>query len=597
MTLSADEQYMLELINRARLDPEAEAARYGIGLNDGLTEGTISAAAKEVLAPNALLESAATEHTTWLAANNTLTHQGAGNSLPDDRISASGYPGGSGFNYGEILGVVNMSGLGSPTAIVNELHRLTMLNMIDSADGSSDREALFYESVREAGIEIRTGTYTIASAPWALTHVPLGEAFNAALTTQNFGRVGPDVFLTGVAYTDGDDDGFYSIGEGVAGVGFAVGAGTAATAAAGGYALRLAPGAGQTVTVTAAGGAVSTVVADLSAGNVKLDLVDGILFRSSGSLTLVSGVRDAELLGIADLTLAGNAQANRLAGNRGDNLLTGLDGNDSLLGGAGNDTISGGNNWDTLDGGDGDDQVWGGNGRDLARLGNGNDIFWDNGQADANGHDTVWAGAGNDTVNGGGGNELIQGEDGADSLLGGAGNDTISGGNNWDTIRGGDGDDQVWGGNGRDLVFLGNGNDVFWDNGQADANGHDTVWAGAGNDTVNGGGGNELIQGEAGNDSLLGGAGNDTISGGVGADHFVFAAGHGSDLVTDFESGIDRLMLDDALWGGGLTAAQVIAGHAAAAASALVLDFGGGNMITLAGLAATGLAESDLVII
>src|SRR5262245_58376639 len=47
-------QYMLELINRARTDPAAEAARpdYGIDLNEGLAPGTISADPKQPLAPN-----------------------------------------------------------------------------------------------------------------------------------------------------------------------------------------------------------------------------------------------------------------------------------------------------------------------------------------------------------------------------------------------------------------------------------------------------------------------------------------------------------------------------------------------------------------
>jgi serralysin len=43
--LNAYEQYMLELINRARLDPDAEAQRYGIGLNDG-GAGTVAAQAQ-----------------------------------------------------------------------------------------------------------------------------------------------------------------------------------------------------------------------------------------------------------------------------------------------------------------------------------------------------------------------------------------------------------------------------------------------------------------------------------------------------------------------------------------------------------------------
>ena len=33
--MTPQEQLMLELINRARMDPNAEAARYGIALNEG----------------------------------------------------------------------------------------------------------------------------------------------------------------------------------------------------------------------------------------------------------------------------------------------------------------------------------------------------------------------------------------------------------------------------------------------------------------------------------------------------------------------------------------------------------------------------------
>ncbi len=44
------EQLMLELINRARMNPAGEAARYGIALNEGLPSNPISTAPKEVLA-------------------------------------------------------------------------------------------------------------------------------------------------------------------------------------------------------------------------------------------------------------------------------------------------------------------------------------------------------------------------------------------------------------------------------------------------------------------------------------------------------------------------------------------------------------------
>jgi Ca2+-binding RTX toxin-like protein len=40
---------------------------------------------------------------------------------------------------------------------------------------------------------------------------------------------------------------------------------------------------------------------------------------------------------------------------------------------------------------------------------------------------------------------------------------------------------------------------------------------------------------------LAGGAGNDVLRGGLGADTFVFEAGGGSDVVRDFEAGIDLL--------------------------------------------------------
>ncbi len=35
---SQAEQYLLELINRARLDPQAEADRFGIDLNENLAD-------------------------------------------------------------------------------------------------------------------------------------------------------------------------------------------------------------------------------------------------------------------------------------------------------------------------------------------------------------------------------------------------------------------------------------------------------------------------------------------------------------------------------------------------------------------------------
>jgi Ca2+-binding RTX toxin-like protein len=68
-------------------------------------------------------------------------------------------------------------------------------------------------------------------------------------------------------------------------------------------------------------------------------------------------------------------------------------------------------------------------------------------------------------------------------------------------------------------------------------------------------GGQDRLDGGAGDDRLTGGTGNDVMTGGAGADVFVFA--DGSDRLTDMGAA-DRLLLDDALWSGRPSPAQVI---------------------------------------
>ena len=139
------------------------------------------------------------------------------------------------------------------------------------------------------------------------------------------------------------------------------------------------------------------------------------------------------------------------------------------------------------------------------------------------------------------------------------------------------------------LTLRGTGaaNDLTGNNGanlMVGVGGADMMLGGAGNDTVNGGGGV---------DRLGGGTGDDRLVGGAKADSFVFGAGDGKDRITDFTTGQgDRLELDDALWGNSaLTAAQVVANFAHVVAAGVSLDFGGGDVLTLAGLTTTtGLA-------
>src|SRR3954451_24642634 len=86
------EQYMVELINRARANPSAEAARFGIDLSEGLRNGeVITTDPKQPLAINFNLTDAARSHAAWLIANSTFGHSGAGGSGPQDRMLAAGW--------------------------------------------------------------------------------------------------------------------------------------------------------------------------------------------------------------------------------------------------------------------------------------------------------------------------------------------------------------------------------------------------------------------------------------------------------------------------------------------------------------------------
>ncbi|MDJ0820527.1 MAG: endo alpha-1,4 polygalactosaminidase [Paracoccaceae bacterium] len=287
-----------------------------------------------------------------------------------------------------------------------------------------------------------------------------------------------------------------------------------------------------------------------------------------------------------------------LFGRKGSDTLTGGNGADTLLGGFGADELFGNNGQDWLDGGPNNDRLFGsnsndtvigGNGRDTAYLGNGDDRFIDNGQIGIRGSDRVFGGNGNDLIEGRGGYDTIFGGNGNDTLFGGwdydvidggNGNDQIMGGAGFDRIYAGDHDDVVEGGHGRDWVYLGNGNDHFVDDSQTGRRkGSDRVFGGPGNDTIEAEGG------------------NDTLTGGPGADTFVFTGSMiEADRVTDYTPGTDALQIDDALWGGGLTAAQVVNTYAQVTPDGVLFDFGGGNSILLAGLSTTNGLADDLTI-
>ena len=74
--------------------------------------------------------------------------------------------------------------------------------------------------------------------------------------------------------------------------------------------------------------------------------------------------------------------------------------------------------------------------------------------------------------------------------------------------------------------------------------GNDTLNGDNQSDILDGGAGNDTLTAYAGNDTLIGGAGNDKLYGGNGDDTYVFAKGHGSDSVTDYQ-GKQTFRFDD----------------------------------------------------
>lgn len=430
MSLTAGEQYLIELINRGRLDPAAEAARYNLSLNAGLTRGAIDNSAKQVLAPNEKIEAAATKHSAWMLANDSFAHAGAGGSNAGDRMQDSGYTFTGSWGWRE-----NLAWLGSTGGI--NLEKSIAQHHEGLYRSESHRVNTFAEGMREIGVGQVGGDFTYQ-----------GRTYQSSMVTEKFAVSGSDVFVTGVAYRDADRNHFYSIGEGQKGVWVKADGDSDTTATAGGYAVEVGKQSDMRVDVGIGSTRLASLEVDTRDGNVKLDIVterDGTrVLELSGDATLVSGLRDAKLLGSADLSLSGNGSNNRLTGNDSDNALSGGGGRDALYGLDGRDNIDGGAGGDYIRGGDGNDNILGGDDCD--------NLYGDNG------NDRILGGNSTDKIRGGTGNDLIYGQDGNDTLWGHEGNDRLKGGN---------GHDRLWGGEGRDLLDGSGGNDLM--TGEADA--------------------------------------------------------------------------------------------------------------------------------
>jgi Ca2+-binding RTX toxin-like protein len=296
-----------------------------------------------------------------------------------------------------------------------------------------------------------------------------------------------------------------------------------------------------------------------------------------------------------DILVGGTGQDSLWGGSENDRL-EGKAGNDHLFGGIGNDKLVGGDGDDALYDIYGNDVFFGGNGSDTvsylesdtgisANLTTGANSGGDSYNSIENltgsnhagdelygsaGENVLDGARGRDTIGGYSGDDLLLGRAGRDKLYGGAGNDTLKGGNGNDYLRDASGQDVFFGGAGVDTVsYLGhksgvsinlltgdnNSGDLYYkiENLQGSRSASDTLIGDSaanklrgmgGNDSLSGGNGNDQLIGGSGSDTLDGGNGNDLLIGGAGSDIFRFRDYSGRDIITDFELGIERDMLD-----------------------------------------------------
>ena len=323
------EQLLLELMNRARLDPLGEAARLGIDLNLGLAAGTISSATKQALAPNELLESAARSHTQYMLATNQFNHANIGDGTPTSRIQAAGYALMGSWMTGENIAWTGTTGSADAIAQTYQIAE----NLFRSA---GHRVNTLADGFREAGTGIIAGKFASG-----------GTTYNAVMATENFGLSGSKVFVSGVAINDTNGNNFYDPGEAQSGVSVTVTTpgfttGSSVTAAAGGYSVTT--GAGAHVVTFSGGGLAAPVSATFYGGanNVKADLAGTNEILSSVTTSLGAGAKLLTLLGAVNADGTGNSLDNVLTGSNGANGLSGGAGNDILIGGTGRDVLTGG---------------------------------------------------------------------------------------------------------------------------------------------------------------------------------------------------------------------------------------------------------------
>lgn len=247
--LSPEEQLIVELVNRARMDPQFEVNR----LDEPLAAG-ISSSPVEALAVVPTLSDAAEAHSEDMDNQDYFSHTGRDGDRPWDRAQEAGH---ENSYVGENIGWVGSTNTSFDAQARAEGHHHNLW------DSDGHQANLMSGNWSEIGVGYDYGSY---------------QGYNGStFVTELFSDTGKS-YLTGVVIDDQDGDEFYDMGEGQGDVRITAYNDDASYATStwdsGGYSLALPPG---TYTVLFEGGDLDApyeTEVTIGNDNVKLDVLD-----------------------------------------------------------------------------------------------------------------------------------------------------------------------------------------------------------------------------------------------------------------------------------------------------------------------------------
>jgi uncharacterized protein YkwD/predicted secreted protein len=254
LSVAADEQQFIYLLNRARHDPVAyqQEAHLSVDLS--------AVAPRPPLAVNDTLEASSQFHAQEMARFNYFGHQSqVTGDWPNKMARDQGYTLPSFFPSNNNTIESLAAGIADPASALQLLivdsgisppgHRIHLLGM-DS-----------FANHREIGVGLRSNATSTYRDYWAI--------HTAYVDTT-------DRFLTGVVFNDANNNGLYDAGEGIAGATVSAGGVTTPTNSAGGWATRVAGNGTYNVTVSGSTFVgTATATATVSDANVEVDFVSG----------------------------------------------------------------------------------------------------------------------------------------------------------------------------------------------------------------------------------------------------------------------------------------------------------------------------------